>query len=140
MLNPLGINCLRRFENRGNLVWGARTLSSDQQWKYLNLRRQCDWIECSLDDGLQWVVFEPNGEALWARVRQSVGDFLHAHWINGALQGAKPEQAYVVRADRTTMTQDDINNGRLVVQIGIAPLKPAEFVFIRIGLWTADRQ
>jgi hypothetical protein len=139
VLNPLGINCLRSLVGRGNRVWGARTLSSDPEVRYVNVRRQLDWIESSLEAGLQWAVFEPNGEALWADVRNAVGNFLQAHWRDGALQGARPEQAYLVRCDRTTMTQDDLDNGRLVVEIGVAPLKPAEFVFVRIGLWTATR-
>ncbi len=137
ILSPLGINCLRSFPGRGNLVWGARTLSSDQTWKYVNLRRQCDWLEGSLHAGLQWAMFEPNAEPLWANVRRAAGDFLLAHWQAGGLQGAKPEQAFFVRADRTTMTQDDLDNGRLVVEVGFAPLKPAEFVIFRIVLPTA---
>lgn len=139
ILNPLGINCLRSFIGRGNRVWGARTLSSDPERKYVSLRRQLDWLTCSLEAGLAWTVFEPHGEPLWARVRAAVSDFLYRHWRDGGLIGAKPEEAFFVRADRTTMTQDDIDNGRLVVEVGVAPVRAAEFVIVRIGLWTADR-
>lgn len=139
LLNPLGINCLRSFVGRGQRVWGARTLSGDPEWKYVNVRRQFDWIERSLDKWLQWTVFEPNGEALWANVRRSVEDFLHAHWRDGGLMGAKTEEAYFVRCDRTTMTQADLDNGRVVVQLGVAAVRPAEFIVMRFGGWTADR-
>ena len=138
VLNPLGINCLRSFPGRGPRVWGARTLSSDPDWKYVNVRRQLDWLEHSVEAGLQWAVFEPNGQALWNRVRDTVRDFLHQHWIDGALLGIKPEQAFFVLCDRTTMSQNDLENGRLIVEVGVAPLRPAEFVTLRIGLWTAD--
>lgn len=140
VLNPLGINCLRSFADRGRLVWGARTLSSDPERRYINVRRQLDWLTASLDAGLHWAVYEPNGKRLWASVRQAVGDFLLAHWQAGALQGETPEAAYFVHCDRTTMTQADIDNGRLVVVIGIAPVRPAEFLIVRIGAWTADRR
>jgi phage tail sheath protein FI len=140
ILNPEGINCFRFFPGRGHLLWGARTLSSDPEWKYVNLRRYAAYLERSIDQGTQWVVFEPNGERLWADVRQTVEDFLLNEWRLGALLGDKPEKAYFVRCDRTTMTQDDLDNGRLNVVIGIAPLKPAEFVIFRIGQWTADRK
>ena len=133
-----GINCLRFFEGRGNLVWGARTMSSDPEWKYVNVRRLIIYIEHSVDNGTQWAVFEPNNETLWANVRQTVGDFLLVLWRKGALMGEKPEEAYFVRCDRTTMSQDDIDNGRLICLVGVAPVKPAEFVIIRIGQWTAD--
>lgn len=138
ILNPLGINCLRTFPGRGLRVWGARTLSSDPEWRYVNVRRQLDWLEHSIEAGLQWAVFEPNGQPLWTRVRDTVRDFLHQHWRDGALLGIKPEQAFFVLCDRTTMTQNDLANGRLIVEVGVAPLRPAEFVTLRIGLWTAD--
>jgi len=109
----------------------------DPSWKYVNLRRLYAYIEHSIDHGLQWVVFEPNGEQLWARVRQQVEDFLTELWRNGRLVGARPEEAFFVKVDRSTMTQDDIDNGRLVVLVGVAALKPAEFVIFRIGQWTA---
>jgi uncharacterized protein len=98
------------------------------------------FIEKSIDVGLQWVVFEPNAEPLWARVRRTISNFLRTLWRGGALEGTKPEEAYFVRCDRTTMTQADIDNGRLIVVIGVAPVKPAEFVIIRIGLFTAHAE
>ena len=139
VLNPEGINCLRMFEGRGFLVWGARTLSSDPQWKYLNLRRYFNYLEGSIDRGTQWVAFEPNGEVLWANVRRTIEDFLLNEWQNGGLLGSKPEEAYFVTCDRSTMTQADLDQGRLICLIGVAPLRPAEFVIFRIGQWTADR-
>jgi uncharacterized protein len=138
VLNPLGINCFRYFENRGMRLWGARTISSDPEWKYVNLRRYFAYLEHSIDKGTQWAVFEPNGDALWANVRRTISDFLLNEWQNGALLGDKPEKAYFVRCDRSTMTQNDLDNGRLVCLIGVAPLRPAEFVIFRIGQWTAD--
>jgi Bacteriophage tail sheath protein len=138
VLNPEGINALRFFEGRGNRVWGARTMSSDPEWKYVNVRRLFIFIEHSIDKGTQWAVFESNGPKLWANLRQTVEDFLLTLWRDGALLGDKPEQAYFVRCDRTTMTQNDLDNGRLICLIGIAPVKPAEFVIFRIGQWTAD--
>jgi phage tail sheath protein FI len=140
VLNPEGINCLRFFEGRGFRVWGARTISSDPEWKYVNLRRYFAYLERSIDRGTQWAVFEPNGEALWANVRRTVEDFLLNEFQMGALLGDKPEKAYFVRCDRSTMTQNDLDNGRLVCLIGVAPLRPAEFVIFRIGQWTADRK
>jgi len=140
LLNPEGINCLRFFEGRGNLVWGARTVSSDPEWKYLNMRRYFNYLEGSIDRGTQWAVFEPNGEALWANLRRTIEDFLLNEWKNDALLGTKPDEAFFVRCDRTTMTQSDLDNGRLICLIGVAPLKPAEFVIFRIGQWTADRK
>jgi phage tail sheath protein FI len=138
MLNPLGVNCLRFFPGRGYRVWGARTASSDPEWKYVNVRRYFNYLEASIDRGTQWAVFEPNGERLWANVRTTVADFLYNEWVNGALLGSKPEEAFFVRCDRTTMTQNDLDNGRLVCLIGVAALKPAEFVIFRIGQKTAD--
>ncbi len=140
VLNPEGINCLRFFEGRGNRLWGARTISSDPEWKYVNLRRYFAYLERSIDKGTQWAVFEPNGEALWANVRATVRDFLVNEWANGALLGDKPEKAFFVRCDRSTMTQNDLDNGRLVCLVGVAPLRPAEFVIFRVGQWTADQK
>lgn len=138
VLNPEGVNCFRFFEGRGYRLWGARTISSDPEWKYVNLRRYFAYLEHSIDKGTQWAVFEPNGEALWANVRRTIYDFLFNEWQNGALLGDKPEKAFFVRCDRSTMTQNDLDNGRLVCLIGVAPLRPAEFVIFRIGQWTAD--
>jgi phage tail sheath protein FI len=140
VLNPEGINCFRFFEGRGFRLWGARTISSDPEWKYVNLRRYFAYLERSIDKGTQWAVFEPNGEALWANVRRTIEDFLLNEWQMGALLGEKPEKAYFVRCDRSTMTQNDLDNGRLVCLIGVAPLRPAEFVIFRIGQWTGDRK
>ena len=138
VLNPEGINALRFFEGRGHRVWGARTISSDPEWKYVNVRRLFNFIENSIDRGTQWAVFEPNDRRLWANVRRTIEDFLLVLWRDGALMGPTPELAYFVRCDRTTMTQNDIDNGRLICLIGVAPVRPAEFVIFRIGQWTAD--
>lgn len=139
VLNPLGINCIRYFEGRGFNVWGARTISSDPEWKYLNVRRYFVYLEASIDRSTQWAVFEPNGDTLWANVRRAVEDFLFNEWKEDRLFGAKPEEAFFVRCDRSTMTQNDLDNGRMICLIGVAPLYPAEFVIFRIGQWTADR-
>jgi phage tail sheath protein FI len=140
VLNPEGINCFRFFEGRGFRLWGARTATSDPEWKYVNLRRYFAYLERSIDKGTQWAVFEPNGPRLWDNVRSTIADFLLNEWTMGALLGDKPEKSYFVRCDRSTMTQNDLDNGRLVCLIGVAPLRPAEFVIFRIGQWTADRK
>jgi hypothetical protein len=140
VLNPEGINALRFFPGRSNRVWGARTMSSDPEWKYVNVRRLFIYLEHSIDKSTQWAVFEPNNEALWANIRQAITDFLLVTWKSGALMGSKPEEAFFVRCDRTTMTQNDLDNGRLIALIGVAPTYPAEFVIFRIGQWTADAQ
>jgi len=139
---PVNINVIRDFRtnNRGIRVYGGRVITSDSDWKYVNVRRLLIFIEASIDRGLQWVVFEPNAEPLWARVRRSISNFLTLVWRNGALEGTKPEEAYFVKCDRTTMTQTDIDQGRLIVLVGVAPVKPAEFVIVRIGLWTAHAE
>lgn len=138
VLNPEGINALRFFEGRSNRVWGARTMTSDPEWKYVNVRRLFIFLEHSIDKSTQWAVFEPNNERLWFNVRQTIEDFLLVTWKSGALMGTKPEEAFFVRCDRTTMTQNDLDNGRLICLIGVAPTYPAEFVIFRIGQWTAD--
>jgi len=140
VLNPEGINCFRFFEGRGMRLWGARTASSDPEWKYVNLRRYFAYLERSIDKGTQWAVFEPNGERLWDNVRRTIEDFLLNEWQSGALLGDKPERSYFVKCDRSTMTQNDLDNGRLVCLVGVSPLRPAEFVIFRIGQWTADRK
>ena len=140
VLNPEGINCFRFFEGRGMRLWGARTMTSDPEWKYVNLRRYFAYLERSIDKGTQWAVFEPNGERLWANVRRTIEDFLLNEWQNGALLGDKPDRSYFVKCDRSTMTQNDLDNGRLVCQVGVAALRPAEFVIFRVGQWTADRK
>ena len=137
ILNPRNINVVRDFRDhgRGLRVWGARCITSDPDWRYVNVRRLFNFLEHSLDNGTQWVVFEPNDERLWARVRQSVSSFLTDVWRSGALMGTTAEQAFFVKCDTTTMTQGDIDNGRLILVIGVAPVRPAEFVIIRIGQW-----
>jgi hypothetical protein len=140
MLNPKNINVLRFFPGRGYRVWGARVVTSDAAWKYINVRRLFIYVEESIDEGTQWVVFEPNDEPLWARVRQTITNFLGSVWRSGALQGAKPDEAFFVKCDHSTMTQDDIDNGRLICVIGIAPVKPAEFVIFRIQQKTIESQ
>ena len=139
VLNPIGINALRFFPNRGYRVWGARTLSSDETWKYINVRRIFIYVDKSIQVGTQWVVFEPNDEGTWSRVRQSVTNFLTTFWRSGGLQGTTAKEAFFVACDLgVTMTQDDIDNGRLICQIGISPVKPAEFVIFQIQQYTQE--
>jgi uncharacterized protein len=140
LLNPLGINCLRYFPNRGYRLWGARTATSDSEFQYVNVRRYLIYLEHSIDNSTQWAVFENNGPALWARVKESIDSFLYNEWKEGSLLGDSPAQAYFVRCDRTTMTQNDLDNGRMICLIGVALLKPAEFVIFRIGQKTSDAQ
>ncbi|MEF7616348.1 phage tail sheath C-terminal domain-containing protein [Aquincola sp. MAHUQ-54] len=139
---PVNINVIRDFrpQNRAIRVWGARCITSDGALKYVNVRRLLIRIEDSIERGTQWVVFEPNGPPLWSALRRAITDFLTTQWRDGALEGTKPEEGFFVKCDETTMTRDDIDNGRLVCVIGVAPVKPAEFVIFRIGLWTADAQ
>ena len=132
LLNGNGVNSLRQFPDAGVVVWGARTLSSDPDWRYVNIRRLALYLEDSLDNGLQWTDFEPNNEQLWKVLRRAVEQFLYRLFIAGAFQGNKPEQAYFVKCDRTTMTQNDIDNGRCIALVGFAAVKPAEFVILRI--------
>jgi phage tail sheath protein FI len=110
------------------------------EWKYVSLRCYFAYLQRSIDNATRWAVFEPNGEPLWAKVRQNIGNFLFIEFRKGALVGDRPEQAYFVRCDRSTMTQNDLDSGRLVVVVGVAPLRPAEFVIIRIGQWTSDHK
>ena len=137
VLNPLGINCLRTFPVFGNLCWGARTLMGSNvqasEWKYLPVRRTALYIEESLYRGTQWVVFEPNDEPLWSQIRLNVGAFMHRLFRQGAFQGSTPRDAYFVKCDKETTTQDDINQGIVNILVGFAPLKPAEFVIIKIS-------
>jgi phage tail sheath protein FI len=135
-LNPKGINCLRTMSDAGRVVWGSRTLkgadSLADQWKYLPVRRMALFIEETLYRATQWVVFEPNDEKLWAQIRLNVGAFMHSLFIKGAFQGTDPKKAYLVKCDNETTTQDDINSGIVNILVGFAPLKPAEFVIIKI--------
>ena len=130
-LNPSGVNVVREFAGRGLLVWGARTLSSDTELKYVNVRRLLIYLEHSIERGIKWVVFEPNDERLWTRVGDTVRNFLSLSWRDGALQGRSEREAFYVKCDRTTMTQDDITQGRLICEVGIAVVRPAEFVILR---------
>ena len=139
-LNPRGVNAIRQFPERGIRVWGARTLSSDALWKYVSVRRLFIFLERSIYEGTQWVVFEPNDDRLWARVIDTIRLFLRTQWRLGALFGRTEEEAFFITCDRTTMTQDDILNGRLICEIGIAPVRPAEFVIFRIFQNTAEAQ
>ena len=132
ILNPRGVNVIRRFPGRGIRVWGSRTLSSDTLWKYVPVRRLFIFLEHSIYNATQWVVFEPNDQRLWARVKQSVTLFLRTQWREGALMGDKEEEAFSVNVGYDTMTEDDILNGRLIIEVGIAPVRPAEFVIFRI--------
>lgn len=138
VLNPRGVNCIRRFPGRGIRMWGARTLSSDPLWKYVSVRRLFIFLEASIYNSTQWVVFEPNDQRLWARVKQSITLFLRTQWREGALFGAKEEEAFSVSVGPDTMTTDDILNGRLIVEVGIAPVRPAEFVIFRIFQLTRE--
>ncbi len=135
-LNPLGINCLRSLPGVGRVVWGARTRLGDDrvasEWKYIPVRRIALFIEESLYRGTQWVVFEPNDEPLWAQIRLNVGAFMQSLFRQGAFQGASPRDAYFVKCDKETTTQNDIDNGIVNILVGFAPLKPAEFVVIRL--------
>jgi hypothetical protein len=136
VLNPAGVNCLRVFPGRGIRVWGARTLSSDPSWRYLNVRRLFNYVEKSIEQGTQWVVFEPNDYALWQRVKRDVGSFLKRVWMDGALFGATPEQAFFVKCDEENNPVATRDVGQLIVDVGIAPVKPAEFVIFRISQFT----
>ena len=135
-LNPNGINAIRSFPGRGIRVWGARTLSSDPAWRYLNVRRLFNYVEESILEGTQWVVFEPNDMALWERVKRTVGSFLLGVWRQGALFGATPQEAFYVKCDAETNPPDVVDRGQLIVEIGIAPVKPAEFVIFRIAQYS----
>ena len=138
VLNPIGVNLIRAFTGRGIRVWGARTISSNGLWKYLNVRRLFIYVEESIKANTSWVVFEPNSTELWDRVTRTIETFLSTCWRDGALAGSTPSEAFFVECGPTTMTQDDIDNGRLICQIGIAPVKPAEFVIFRITQKTAS--
>ena len=136
LLNPLGVNCLRSFPLIGTVVWGARTLQGadalTSQWKYVPVRRTALMIEESLYRGTKWVVFEPNDEGLWGQIRLNIGAFMQTLFRQGAFQGASARDAYFVKCDSSTTTQDDINRGVVNIIVGFAPLKPAEFVIIQI--------
>jgi hypothetical protein len=132
-LNPVGVNCIRAFPGQGIRIWGARTISSDPEWRYLNVRRLFNYVEKSILTGTNWVVFEPNDRFLWERVERTIGTFLRRVWRSGALFGGSPEQAYFVKCDAENNPQDNIDVGILTVDVGLAPVKPAEFVVFRVA-------
>jgi len=134
-LNPIGVNCIRAFPGRGIRIWGARTLSSDPAWRYINVRRLFNMVEESIERGTQWVVFEPNDPDLWARVRRDVTAFLRTVWSSGALFGTTPNEAYYVKCDEELNPVEVRDLGQLIIEIGICPVKPAEFVIFRISQW-----
>ncbi|QDV49890.1 phage tail sheath family protein [Gimesia fumaroli] len=140
VLNPKGVNVIRSLPGRGIRVWGARTLSSNALWKYVSVRRLFIFLERSIYENTQWVVFEPNDQTLWSRVTDTIRLFLRTQWRLGALFGATEEEAFFITCDETTMSQDDILNGRLICEIGIAPVRPAEFVIFRIFQHTNESQ
>lgn len=134
-LNPKGVNCIRAFAGLGILVWGARTLSKDGAWRYINVRRLFIFVEASLEQGLHWVVFEPNDRMLWAKVRRDVNSFLRTVWLSGALFGSSPGEAFYVKCDDELNTREIRDLGQLIIEVGLAPVKPAEFVIVRISQW-----
>ena len=138
ILNPEGINCIRAFPGMGIRVWGARTLATvgNPSWKYVNVRRLFNYLEKSMERGMQWVVFEPNDQDLWGRVQRNLSAFLYTEWKEGKLFGATPSEAFYVKCDAETNPQEMIDLGRLYVEVGINPVKPAEFVIVRIGQWS----
>ena len=140
VLNPVGINCIRSFPGRGIRVWGARTLSSDPSWTYLNVRRLFNMIAKSIDGGTQWVVFEPNDFALWQKIKRSATAFLTMVWRQGALFGATPAEAFYVKCDEETNPPEARDLGMVTTEIGIAPVKPAEFVIFRISQWDPNAE
>jgi phage tail sheath protein FI len=137
-LNPVGINCVRSFPGRGIRVWGARTLSSDPAWRYLNVRRLFNFVEKSIDVGTQWVVFEPNDMYLWEKVTRDVSAFLTRVWRDGALFGAVPGESYFVKCDAELNPPEVRDVGQMIVEVGIAPVKPAEFVIFRISQYSPE--
>jgi len=139
-LNPVGINCIRTFPGRGIRVWGARTLSSDGQWRYINVRRLFNFVEKSIEQGTQWVVFEPNDMDLWERIKRDIRAFLTRVWRDGALFGATPDEAFYVKCDEELNTVEIRDAGQVIIDIGIAPVKPAEFVIFRISQWAGGAE
>jgi phage tail sheath protein FI len=133
-LNPIGINCIRPFGTRGIRVWGARTLADPTgDWRYINVRRLFNMIETTIMQGTQWAVFEPNDMKLWEGVKRTLNAFLRGLWRDGALFGATAEQAFFVKCDAENNPRESIDEGKLIVEVGIAPVKPAEFVIFRIS-------
>jgi uncharacterized protein len=134
-LNPIGVNCIREFPGRGIRAWGARTLSSNGSWRYISVRRLFIFVEASLEVGLQWVVFEPNDSTLWAKVRRDITAFLRGVWRSGALFGPSPATAFYVKCDEELNPYDVRDLGQLIIEVGMAPVKPAEFVIVRVSQW-----
>lgn len=137
LLNPVGVNCVRAFPGRGVRVWGARTMASDPAWRYLNVRRYFNYLEESILSGTQWVVFEPNDSTLWARIRRNISAFLTQEWRGGALFGANPADALYVKCDAEVNPVESIEQGRVVCEIGVAPVRPAEFVVFRLAQYSS---
>ena len=135
VLNPIGVNCIRSFPGRGIRIWGARTLSSDGSWRYINVRRLFIVVGASLETGMQWVVFEPNDHTLWAKVRRDVNAFLSTVWLSGALFGTSKDQAFYVKCDEEINPTEIRDLGQLIIEIGMSPVKPAEFVIFRLSQW-----
>lgn len=140
ILNPKGVNLIRAFSGQGIRIWGARTTSADGNWKYINVRRLFIFIEESIKANTSWVVFEPNDENLWVRVQRTISVFLNDLWRNGSLAGSTPDEAFFVNIGRGTMSQSDIDNGRLICVVGVAPVKPAEFVIFRLTQKTGSAE
>jgi phage tail sheath protein FI len=133
-LNSNGVNCIRYFPNRGIRIWGARTLAeAESEWRYVNVRRLFNYVEESIGLGTGWTVFEPNDPTLWGNIRRDVGHFLMRLWRDGALMGRSPEEAFYVQCDEQTNPPENIDAGQVVALIGLAPVKPAEFIIFRIG-------
>jgi len=137
-LNPIGVNCIRAFAGMGIRIWGARTLTSNALWRYVSMRRLFNMIETTIENSTQWTVFEPNDPRLWGKIRRDVGAFLTTQWNAGALYGASPAQAFYVKCDEQTNPPESRELGRVVVEVGIAPVKPAEFVIFRISQWNPE--
>jgi len=135
LLNPVGINCIRAFPGRGIRIWGARTLSSDPEWRYLNVRRLFNYVRESIDLGTQWAVFQPNNMDLWLKLKRDVSSFLTRVYMTGALFGATDRESYFVKCDAENNPRETRDAGQVIVEIGIAPTKPAEFVIFRIAQW-----
>ena len=139
LLNPQGINCIPAFPGRGIRVWGARTISSDPSWRYINIRRLFNYLEESILTGTQWAVFEPNDPALWAKMRRTISAFLVNEWRKGALFGLTPDQAFYVKCDEETNPPDQRELGRVTCEVGVAIVRPAEFIIFRVSQWTATK-
>jgi len=133
ILNPKGINCIREFKGRGIRIWGARTISSDPEWRYINVRRLFNMVEHSIENGTQWVVFEPNDQGLWKKITRNIKAFLSRIYMSGALFGSSPDKAFFVKCDDETNPPEVIDAGQVICEIGMCPVKPAEFVIFRIG-------